>query len=95
MILHLAYRLDYKEWKCDTEHQKILARIRKGIIQERFRDETGLLIDYVKQGFGNTNDGNNARRFFRDPVKAAEITKVDVNLIIKVGAISEVVFKQP
>ena len=40
-----------------------------------------MIIDTPKQGFGNTNDGNTARRFFADTVLTAEITKVDYELI--------------
>lgn len=40
-----------------------------------------LLVDKPKQGFGSTNDGNTARRFFQNPQKSSEITGVDLNLI--------------
>ena len=40
----------------------------------------GLIVDQPKPGFGNTNDGNTARRFFQNAEKSAEITKIDVNL---------------
>lgn len=40
-----------------------------------------MLLDFVKQGVGNTNDGNTARRFFRDSKFAAEVTQVDEILI--------------
>ena len=34
-----------------------------------------------KQGFGSTNDGNTARRFFDDPELSASITGVDIYVI--------------
>jgi len=45
-----------------TKREEVNARQRA--IQQRFRSETGLLIDVGKQGHGTTNDGNTARRFF-------------------------------
>lgn len=32
-------------------------------------------------GSGTTNDGNTSRRFFKDPIKSAEITGLNVDLI--------------
>lgn len=47
----------------------------------------GLIVDKPKPGFGNSNDGNTARRFFRSPELSAEITGLDVTLIKKFGII--------
>lgn len=41
----------------------------------------GLLVDRPKPGFGSTNDGNTARRFFENITVASEITGVDKDLI--------------
>lgn len=54
---------------------------RKLEIQEAFKKDCGLLIDVVKQGAGTTNDGNTARRFFRDPESTARITGISRDLI--------------
>lgn len=40
-----------------------------------------MYLDFVKPGGGNSNDGNTARKFFRDPEYAAKITGVDETLI--------------
>nr|CAI5862443.1 unnamed protein product [Callosobruchus analis] len=53
---------------------------------------TELLLDTVEQGSGNTNDGNTARRFFKDPKRAAEITKVDETLITRFSCILQAIF---
>lgn len=45
------------------------------------RKETGMLVDVPKPNSGNYNDGNTARRFFRDVAKTAEITQTDMELI--------------
>ena len=51
------------------------------MVQKRFREELGLIIDKPRQVSGNTNDGNTARRFFYNASCSAEITGVDENLI--------------
>lgn len=55
--------------------------MKKKIIQQEFRVQLGLIVDTPKQGSGNTNDGNTARRFFENPKLTAAITKVNENLI--------------
>ncbi|GBN66865.1 hypothetical protein AVEN_202094-1 [Araneus ventricosus] len=42
-----------------------------------------------KQKCGNTNDGDTVRKFFRHPEETAEITKVELNLIKRLGIILE------
>ncbi|XP_022166704.1 uncharacterized protein LOC111031177 [Myzus persicae] len=51
----------------------------------------GLLVDVVLQGKGNTNDGNTARRFFKNPEKSAEITGIDFTLLQRFGNILSVI----
>lgn len=55
---------------------KLIERIKT--ILGRFRCETGLIVDQPKQGTGSTNDGNTARRFFRNPELLSNITNIDV-----------------
>lgn len=88
-ILHLSYRLPFKKWrmKQDTAEYKI----RKNEIITKLREETGLLVDVVKQGKGSTNDGNTARRFFRDPEQAARITGIDKSLIKRFAVVLEAI----
>lgn len=38
-------------------------------------------MDKPKPGFGSTNDGNTARRFFGNPELSAQITELDVTII--------------
>lgn len=62
-ILHLSYKLKvqkYKQKKITEEKDLELAAKQK--IQDRFKIETGLLIDIPKSNYGNTNDGNTSRR---------------------------------
>ncbi|KAH9636834.1 hypothetical protein HF086_017077 [Spodoptera exigua] len=79
-LLHIAYRLDFKKWSCRGDDKEKIS-LRKSAIQQAFKKECGLLINVVKQGVGTTNDGNTARRFFRDAETTARITGIDKDLI--------------
>lgn len=56
---------------------------RKTHIQNQFRERSGLLVDIPKPGFGTSNDGNTARRIFKNHKISAEITGVDENLVVR------------
>jgi hypothetical protein len=86
-VLHIAYNLPFEKWSATTPAQKELKAATKARIQEQFREETGLIIDVPKQGSGNSNDGNTARRFFADPETTARITGVEVDLIRRFSVI--------
>lgn len=88
-LLHIAYKLDIKKWQARSAAEKSLVATKKKNIQEKFRSEMGLLIDMPKQSAGNTNDGNTARRFFRNTEKAAEITGINVDLIHHIHVLLE------
>lgn len=60
-------------------------------IKKEFKDSLGLIVDQPKPGFGNTNDGKTARRFFANENVSAKITKIDVKLIRKMHIILIVV----
>lgn len=89
-VLHLSYKIELKKWQVRSDSDKAKVKERKANIQLRFRNETGLIVDVPKAGFGNSNDGNTSRRFFADPQKAAEITGIDYNLIFRLKIILEV-----
>lgn len=79
-LLHIAYRLDIKTWQIKKENKSQTDK-RKKEIQDGLRREMGLLVDIPKQGCGNTNDGNTARRFFSNPEVASNITGINQSLI--------------
>ncbi|CAH0560552.1 unnamed protein product [Brassicogethes aeneus] len=89
-ILHLLYKLTVKKWQLRSDGDKAIVKERKQIIQEKFRRETGLIVDVPKTGFENTNNCITSRRFFANPELAAEITEVDFNLIYRLKVILEV-----
>ena len=55
---------------------------RKKIIQNKFLSELSLRVDFPKPGFGSSNDGNTARRFFENRAKSAEITGINYLMFI-------------
>ena len=90
-LLHIAYRLDFKQWAARSNEHKEMLQNRKKNIQNKFKEELNLLIDIVKQGSGTTNDGNTARKFFEFPNKTAAITGLDQDLIKRFSVILQAI----
>lgn len=89
-LLHVAYKLPIKKWQARGDDKNVVAE-NKARIQKEFKDLCGLIVDKPKPGFGNSNDGNTARRFFENAEISAKITKIDVALIEKIHTILIVV----
>ncbi|XP_036148284.1 uncharacterized protein LOC118647442 [Monomorium pharaonis] len=81
-LIHIAYRIPLKKWRI-TGIDKIEFEKQKKCIQDQLRQRLGLIVDMPKQGSGNTNDGNSARRFFENPVVSSQITGVDKDLVVR------------
>ncbi|XP_036347272.1 uncharacterized protein LOC118756626 [Rhagoletis pomonella] len=79
-LLHIAYRLTFKCWQVRKENKDAFSA-NKVRIQNEFRTRLGLIVDQVKTGFGTTNDGNTARKFFSNAEVASEITGINKDLI--------------
>ncbi|XP_026315853.1 uncharacterized protein LOC113227183 [Hyposmocoma kahamanoa] len=90
-LLHIVYRLDFKQWAARSNEHKEMLQTRKKLIQNKFKDELNLLIDIVKQGSGTTNDGNTARKFFEFPKKTATITGLDEEFIKRFAVILQAI----
>ena len=81
-ILHIAYRMDLEKWRVCKEDKAILQQ-KKLHIQQKLRDEIGLIVNVPQSsGLGSSNDGNTARRFFSDSERISEILAVDLDLLI-------------
>lgn len=80
-LLHISYRLNIKKWQARSEDDKLSVKTRSDEIKLKFKKEAGLIVDKPKPGYGNTNDGNTARRFFANAELSANITGLDVQLI--------------
>lgn len=81
MILHISYNLSFEKWSATSPENKKNKDEKKKLVQKRFREEMGLHVDKPRQGTGNSNDGNTARRFFQNYSCSADITGVDVEFI--------------
>nr|XP_012566690.2 uncharacterized protein LOC105850829 [Hydra vulgaris] len=90
-ILHLGYKLKIRSFYAKTSEQKESVKERKAFIQKKFREELSLIVDMPKQGFGNTNDGNTARRAFEESITFSEIIGVDVDIISRLETILKAV----
>lgn len=80
-LLHISYRLDLKKWQVRGDDDKACMKQRSNVIRKELKDRMGLIVDKPKPGFGNSNDGNTARRFFSNAELTGEITGLDVTLI--------------
>lgn len=90
-LLHVAYRLDLKKLQVRGDKSKALVTSRKRSIQDQFRSQLGLLVDFSKQDEGNTNDGNSARKFFNNATVPVSITGIKEDIINRFGIILEVI----
>lgn len=88
-LIHISYKLELKTWQARGEEAKKIVETTKRQIQERFREELGLLIDMPKQQAGNTNDGNTARKIFRAAEISSQITKIKFDIIFRFRVILE------
>lgn len=89
--LHVAYKIDIKKWHAHTPEEKKQTETVKKSIQMKFRLQLGLLVDKPKPGFGSTNDGNTARRFFENAAISAAITGLNEDLIKQFHIILQVI----
>ena len=73
------------KWALGSDADKEKVKAKKNLIQSRFRNEGGLVIDIPRSGgSGSSNNGNTARRFFRNAEQTAAIINVDVHLIKRI-----------
>ena len=90
-ILHLGYKLENQTFQAKSQVEKDSVARRKTEIKRRFREELSLVVDTPKQGFGNTNTGNTARRAFEESAIFSDITGVDEGLISRIRNILKAV----
>ncbi|KAJ8677110.1 hypothetical protein QAD02_012897, partial [Eretmocerus hayati] len=60
-------------------------------IQQCLKSRIGVVVNKPKPGFGNTNSGNTARKFFKNCDIVAEITGFDVRLLVRIATILGVI----
>lgn len=81
LFLKIAYRLTMPQptWRVRKTNNIVQAREKE--INSELRKNLGLRISEPIPGGGNTNDGNTARRFFREYKTVSNITGIDINLL--------------
>ena len=80
-----------QKWQIRGEKDKEILESRKELIQRRFREQLGLIIDLQKPVYVITNDGNTAGRFFENSTISSSITGVNEILIQRFHVILEVI----
>ena len=90
-VLHLSYKISIKKWQARNAEKKKTVSERKRELQREFRLQLGLIVDKPKPGFGSSNDGNTARRFFANFQVSAKITGIDETLIKRFYVILQVI----
>lgn len=88
--LHISYNIEFKKDHASGECT-ILKEKRKKQVQMALESKLSINVDFVKQRFGNTNDGNTARNFFSEPEVVGRILDVNVNLIQRFANILHVI----
>ena len=89
-LLHVSYRLELKCYFKNKNNRDSIEK-RAVSIRQKFRKEYGIIVDGVKPGFGTTNTGNTARKFFENPKKTSEITGLNEELIDRCDTILRVI----
>lgn len=89
-FIHLSYKLGTQKWRATSEDDKKHVALTKKRIQDEFRQRLGLIVDKPRSGgSGTSNDGNTARKFFKNPDVSAQITGIQQSLIERCGTILE------
>jgi hypothetical protein len=88
-LLHLAYKIPLQKWQARSADEKQSVKDTKAKIQKAFKSELGLLVEFPRQGFGSTNDGNTSRRFFENPDVSSRITGVNLDLTKRLKLVLE------
>lgn len=86
-LMHISYNLVICQWQVRGKANKNKVAKNKKRIQKSVRIRMGLLVNKPKPGFGTTNDGNTARRFFTNSSVSAKITRVNKDIIKRFHAI--------
>ena len=80
-FLKIGYKMDIKKFMACTVEEKESVKLRKMGIQAQFKEKLSLRVDFPRQGFGTSNTGNTARKFYDNSEISAEILGIDEDLI--------------
>ena len=84
-LLRIAYRLKVKKRTARDPAEKLAVEQAKKTIHDELKRTMGLCVDEPRAGgAGNANDGNTARRAFREAAQFAACTGLDENIITRI-----------
>ena len=66
--------MENQTFQARTVKEKLSVKLRKQLIQSKFREKLSLIVGQPKVGFGSSNDRNTARRAFENSEIFSEIT---------------------
>lgn len=89
-LLHLSYKLPVRNWRVSKTNKELIDETKKDI-QTRFKNKLSLIVDKPKPGFGNSNNGNVARKFFQNFKVSSSITNIDEELIRRIYMILQTI----
>lgn len=91
LLLKVSYRLGMQKpaWRVSRLNESV--KEREQSIKTAFREQLGLRISEPTPSGGNSNDGNTARRFFKDGKIVAQITGFDERLLERFSIILSVI----
>lgn len=92
LFLHIGYKVHVKKWRVYDPNKKKEIEQRKLQIQGDLFEALGLRVDFPNPGgAGSSNDGNTARRAFKDYEKFAGILGIDKDLLWRIKIILSVI----
>ena len=92
-VVHLSYKADegVQKWARLSAEQKKIVDAKQQRVKSMFWERMGLHVDQARPGgAGSSNDGNTARRAFREERTFAEITGIAEELIHRLHVILQV-----
>lgn len=92
LFLHIGYKMDVKRWRVYDPMQKAQVEQRKLKIQSELFHRMGLRVDFPNPGgAGSSNDGNTARRAFKDHETFDEILGIDKEVLRRIRIILQTI----
>lgn len=92
LFLHIGYKVHVKKWRVSNPAQKQEVEQRKLHIQGELFQRMGLCVDFSNPGgAGSSNDGNTARRAFKDHEIFAETLGINKELLRRIRIILQTI----
>lgn len=80
-FLQIAYRIDIASAEDTHVKNKAVIKVRKAEIQTELKKVLGITVDKPMFNYGSSNDGNTAKKFFKNFKKTSECTGLDADIL--------------